>query len=115
MNSESRRGVPVYSQKTMELALQDVEKLRAGIPKQRREEGRPEEIVEAHPAISASSLLERFRARQFEGVIEDIEDGKVWFIDAPGVGRSASIAGLKDRLRRARKSVSSRKPVSANA
>jgi hypothetical protein len=124
MNSEILRSVPLYSQKTIELAFEDAEKRQAKI---RREDGskggRPRkgdalqeligEIVAARPTISASALLDRLRALQCHGVIIDIEDEQIWFTAARDASRSAPISGLKDRLRRARKSVKSRKPVSA--
>ena len=124
MASETVRGIPMYYRKTMERAYEDAERRRAAI---RREDGsqggRPpsgdalqhliEEIVAGRPTISALALLARLGDLQHQGVIEDIDDGRVWFVDARGAGSSASISGLKDRLTRARKSVNSRKGVFA--
>jgi hypothetical protein len=126
MNSEILRRVPIYSRKTMELAFEDAEKRRAKIRSgDGSKGGRPrrgdalqgliEEIVSARPAISASALLEQLREFQYQGVVTDIEDDKIWFSDARDASRSAPISGLKNRLTRARKSAKSRKPVSASS
>jgi hypothetical protein len=127
MNSEILRRVPIYSRKTMELAFEDAEKRRAKIRSgDGSKGGRPrrgdalqgliEEIVSARPAISsASALLEQLREFQYQGVVTDIEDDKIWFRDARDASRSAPISGLKNRLTRARKSAKSRKPVSASS
>jgi hypothetical protein len=123
INSEIVRSVPVYSQKTMELAFKDAERRRAAIRKgDGRKGGRPqrgdavqkliEEIVAARQDIPISALIERLCAMQHYGVMQDIEDDEILFTDASGAMRTAPISGLKDRLMRARKSVKSRKPVS---
>jgi len=124
MASETLRGIPTRYLKSMERAYEDAETRRTVIRSgDGSRGGRPpsgdalqrliEEIVMRHPTISASALLARLRDRQHQGVIEDIDDGRICFVDASGAGRSASISGLKDRLTRARKSVKSRKPVFA--
>ncbi len=124
MASETLRGIPTYYRKIMERAYEDAEKRQTGIRRgDGSQGGRPrkgdalqeliEEIVRVRPTITVPALLERLHASQHEGVIEDIDDGRIWFVDARGASRNAPISGLKDRLTRARKSVNSRKPVFA--
>jgi hypothetical protein len=118
---------PSIAGRPLELAFEDAEKRRAKIRSgDGSKGGRPrrgdalqgliEEIVSARPAISsASALLEQLREFQYQGVVIDIEDDKIWFSDARDASRSAPISGLKNRLTRARKSAKSRKPVSASS
>jgi hypothetical protein len=124
MSSETLRGIPIYNRKSIERAYEDAERRRASIRSgDGSQGGRPqrrdalqeliEEIVAVRPNITASALLERLHASQLEGLIEDIEEGQIWFVGANNGSRSAPISGLKDRLTRARKSVNSRKPVFA--
>jgi hypothetical protein len=131
--SEALRGFPVYGQKTLERALADAEKRKERVKSAIRSEiraedgrrgGRPrrgdelqvliEKIVARLPNITVSILLERLRDLQYlREVIEDIDDDEIHFKHGEDQTRSAPISGLKHRLARARKSVPSRKPVSA--
>ena len=122
MDSEISRGVPVYSQKPLEFCVFEAERRRTRIRSSdggrggRPRRGDPlqeqiSDIVRPCPKISEKELLDRLRSRQVCGVIEDVDDEDVYYVDARGVGKKAPISGLKDRLSRARKSLSSRQPV----
>jgi hypothetical protein len=52
--------------------------------------------------------------KQGAGVIEDVDEEEIAFIDAKGQLKSAEITGLKDRLYRAKKKVESHKAVHAS-
>jgi hypothetical protein len=130
---ESKRTVPVHNRQTLELALARAEERKGRIKNEVRREvraedgrlgGRPprgdalqtfiEEIVAEKPNIKISSLLDRIRSEELGGVIEEVDSREIHFKHGDFGSRSAPIAGLKDRLARARKSQKSRKPVSAN-
>jgi hypothetical protein len=124
LESESARSVQVYSRITLESALAKAEELtnkirsadgsRGGRPRRNDAlQSLIEEIVAKNPKITDSLLLERIRLEQFGGIVEDVDDREMHFKHGEDESRSAPISGLKDRLSRARKSLNSRKPVSA--
>jgi hypothetical protein len=56
-------------------------------------------------------LLARLVAHQHGGVIEDIDEEDIWYVNNRGQSKRAPVSGLKDRLTRARKFLRSQKPV----
>ena len=62
------------------------------------------DVVRANRSITHVQLLDKLRqAQQPGGLIEDIDDNLISFVDGNGRGKAARISGLKDRLFRARK------------
>src|ERR1700730_2686543 len=61
-------------------------------------------VVRANRSITHVQLLDKLRqAQQPGGLIEDIDNELISFVDGKGRGKTARISGLKDRLSRARK------------
>lgn len=119
LEQDQQRGVPVPYQRTVEDALQRAEDLKAAVISQRLRRAasapRPDrlqalivEIVEKSPTITCPALLERLRQCAGDGVVEEIDDDEIWFVDGKGKGEHTPISGLKDRLTRAKKKVRSR-------
>jgi hypothetical protein len=79
-----------------------------------RLQGLVEEIVAKYPKIDCPTLLRLLSNKQGAGVIEDVDEEEIAFIDAKGQLKSAEITGLKDRLYRAKKKVESHKAVHAS-
>jgi hypothetical protein len=64
------------------------------------------EIMTKNPHITEPKLLAQLEALTGAGVIEEIEDDKIYYIGKDGKGgKSAKITGLKDRMSRARKKI----------
>jgi hypothetical protein len=119
LESEARRGVPVYHQKTLEVALRDAEQRKKDVQQQQARRGGTVkktdalqaliiELVRKAPSLTGSALLERLRTMQGGGVVDDIADGTISFHGRDGRIKDAPISGLKDRLSRARKILRSR-------
>lgn len=88
-----------------------------GWRKQRKIAGKPrpnalqrliEEIVLKYPEIKVSELLEKLRAESDGDVIERVDDENIEWHDHNQRIKDSPIAGLKDRLSRARKTIKSR-------
>lgn len=67
-----------------------------------------EGIIANNPKIKSAELLEELRSRIGEGVIESVTDDHIGWRDKNHPAGTSSITGLKDRLSRARKTISSR-------
>jgi hypothetical protein len=118
--SDDRRLVPLSRQKSLEQALMDAEALLDSPILVRRGQRRlsllggkakkPDalqcliiKIVSGQPQITEKKLLHELKmAGDVRDVVEDIEDGTIYFVDG-GRSKSAPISGLKDRLSRAKK------------
>jgi hypothetical protein len=107
-------GGPVLSQKTIELALRNADRIRREtLSRQAKSGGRARKADTLHtlidalvfrmPGLTGGQLLDRLRARCGEGVIVAVHDDQIEFVAAKGDTKFASITGLKDRLTNARK------------
>jgi hypothetical protein len=119
---ERARGIPIYFQMTLESATHSAVAVREifvtaaqkSFPSELGKRGGRrkrsdalqvviEEIVAAAPTIGSNELLKMLHKRAaIRDVIEDIDDGEIFFVEN-GRQRSARLAGVKDRLTRARK------------
>jgi hypothetical protein len=76
-------------------------------------------LVRSDPNITEAKLKDMLIRERFSGLIEDVDEETIWFVQPDGSkdGRSktAAISGLKHRLSRAKKALKSREPVSANS
>lgn len=66
------------------------------------------DILEKAPSIKPADLLKELRKLEGQGVIDEITDDDIFFIEKGHGGKSALISGLKDRMSRARKKLVSR-------
>jgi hypothetical protein len=66
------------------------------------------EILEKKPHLTSRNILDELRKRQFQGVIDDIDEDEISFWDK-GKLLQASILGLKDRVRRAKNNLKNHK------
>ena len=126
MHAEATKRLPVYYQKSFEQALQDAAALlndpvllkrthrrlsRFG-GSSKKTDALQEVILEAvqkRPAITVKDLLKHLRSRQcLRQVVDDIDDEAISFTDRNGHSKEAPVSGLKDRLFRAKKALSSR-------
>jgi hypothetical protein len=130
VESEAKRQIAIRSQKSFEEALQDAERAKQRfIGQQARLGGKAAkadslqkiitDIVRQSPEIAFAQLLLELRKREGAGIIDEIEDTRIYFRQAGtattsgaglAIGRkvisvSAPISGLKHRLTRARKKV----------
>jgi hypothetical protein len=123
LNGYQIRRVEPRSQETVESLLEKADNFRQTIFVERaRRAGRARkadalqkrivEIVQERPGITAPQLLDRLEAEERGGLIQEIVDGVIHFTQPDGSndGRSktAPVSGLKDRLSRAKKQLSSR-------
>lgn len=126
VKNEILRGVPTYSQLTLEQALDDAEEARREDRSQvartggRALKGDPlqaliEDWVRRNPELTLSQLLSRLQDHCPLFPIEEVAEEEIT-IKLAGSDRvkSVPISGLKDRLSRAKKKVRSRKAASAN-
>lgn len=65
-------------------------------------------IMKSKPGMKPRELLEVLREYEGGPVIDEITEDKIFFIQNGQGGKSAPISGLKDRMSRARKKLSSR-------
>mgnify|MGYP001443759696 FL=1 len=65
------------------------------------------EIVKIKPEITEKNLLLELENEKNLGVIEDVDDEAITFIDKKGKSKTAPITGLKDRLSGAKKRLKS--------
>lgn len=120
MAAETQRRLPIRWQVSIYEALRDAEiAKRRFLAEQSRRAGSAEktdalqtfiiEAVRANSSITVVQLLDKLRqAQQPGGLIEDIDDEAIFFVDAKGRLKTARVTGLKDRLSRARKKLDRR-------
>jgi len=128
MRSETLRQVPIYSQKTLEQALADAERLRNAFQSDFSRKGGSaprcdalqsliEAIVVENPKITQGQLMRELRRDRAVGIVTSIDeksdalaDGakEIHFVDEDGTPKAASVSGLKDRLSRAKRKIASR-------
>ena len=119
ISGELRKNLPMYYQTPLEQALADAERVkRRFLSEQARAGGkvikadalneRIGQIVKRRPSVTSDDLLEMLREERGLGVIEDVEEGKIFFTTGNGRSKSAKISGLKDRLSRAKRPLRSR-------
>ena len=66
-------------------------------------------IIEKKPKLKTPDILSELKKLEGDGVIDEITDDTIYWIEADGAGgKSTPINGLKDRVSRMRKKVSSR-------
>jgi len=114
--AEKHRGRALFSDDEQLLQRVRQENGRRGgkCPKADRLQILIEEIVAKRPAIDCPELLKLLSHKQGAGVIVEVQEEEIFFANANGGEKSARIAGLKDRLYRARKKVDSQKAVCAS-
>lgn len=116
---ERARGVPVYSQKSVERALEDVARARERFLAQQGKKGGKSKKTDAlqgliidlarrMPIITEQELRDRLTREAYPEIIEDVDDETISFKTHKGRLKEAPITGLKDRLSRAKKKVNSR-------
>jgi hypothetical protein len=124
LESEAWRQVPIRNRKTFESALQDAEEVaailvgpsfQASMQNAARKAGSApksdalalliREIVRAQPDISLAELISKLDGQREPGIIQDLEDGGIWFANGPNDSKHAPVSGLKDRLSRAKKEI----------
>jgi hypothetical protein len=138
--SEMNRRVSIYSQKSLEQALQNAEVIKNEVISQLAQSAARAErvdplqrvimdIVRNNPSIGAKQLLEKLRDLQSGPVIDEIDDQGIHFkspvenggtesperddtIRKKTITYSAPITGLKHRLTRARKKIRQENRVS---
>lgn len=119
IDAQQLQGMPLRHRATLERALEDAERIGRRFSLQHaRKGGRArkadalqnliEEIVQAQPAISARWLRQKLESLQGIDVIQDVGDGVIFFTNHDGGTKEASLAGLKDRLSRAKRKLRSR-------
>lgn len=115
---EQLRSIPTYYQTTLEKSLADAEyQKQRFLSQQGRKGGQVKksdalqqailDLVRRDPNITASELENMLTRERYPGLIDDVADGKIHFVQPDGStdGRHkvARISGLKDRLSRAKK------------
>lgn len=119
MNSSRENLLPIYWKMPIEVALADAE---SGLNASKKyfaqkggkaiKEDRLQKYiiacVQLNPRISSSQLLYKLTNQVDHDLVNDIEDEKISFNNGKDSIKNASVAGLKDRLSRAKKKLSSR-------
>ena len=126
MQSELRRGFPVYNQKILEEALQDAEARKRDFEPEIQSEIRRKQasiagsakktdplqelilaLVRKDPKLTITKLRYHLERERHGGFIEEIDEekGEILFKLRTGDIKSASIPGLKHRLSRAKKTI----------
>ena len=124
--SETLRQVPIYSQKSLEQALADAEKSKStwqtafsrkggSTPRCDALQGLIEEIVRENPKITQGQLLRKLKGARGAGTVvtgekvDRVPDAGKWihFVDEDGKPKKAPVSGLKDRLSRAKRKITS--------
>jgi hypothetical protein len=115
---EQARGTPVYYQTTVEQSLADAEgDKQLLLSLQGRKGGQAKKsdalqleilnLARRDPDITVAELKDKLTKERFPGLIDEVEDGTIWFVQPDGSGRNRSkeapISGLKDRLSRAKR------------
>jgi len=119
MNSNCENLLPTYWKKSLEVALADAEENHNASMKYFAQKGGKAvkedalqkyiiTCVQLNSKITDSQLLDKLMNQMDHDFINDMEDGVISFNNGNGKIKNASIAGLKDRLSRAKKKVSSR-------
>ena len=119
MHAEATKRLPVKHQKSFEQALQDAAALfedpvllkrthrhlsrLGGSSKKTDPLGEVIlEEVQKRPAITVTDLLKHLQSLQdLRQVVDDIDEGAIFFTDRNGHSKKAPVSGLKDRLSRA--------------
>lgn len=118
LRAEQIGGVPIRLQTSLYKALEDAERTgKRFLTEHASKGGRAkkldalqiliERIVVREPSISVRQLEQQLEAYQGIDVIDDIEDGSIWFTNGDSL-KEAKLSGLKDRLSRAKRKLQSR-------
>lgn len=120
LKAQMLRAVPIFYQAPLEQLLEDAARNELRFSRGRARKGGIarkadslqlliEDIVRRHPDISESQLLEKLCVCQTtHHVVQDIDDGTIFFTIPSGHIKEALVSGLKHRLSRAKKKVRSR-------
>jgi hypothetical protein len=123
LDRDQMRGVPIAGQESIEFLLERADRLRRDVnTESARRAGRAPKadalqqyivaLVRKRPDITSRQLLAHLEQERWNGLIVEIADGMVCFLQPDGIkdGRTKEtpISGLKDRLSRAKKQVHSR-------
>ena len=117
--TETRKGLPIYYQKSICEALADADRARKRFMSQHARKGGLagktdalqeliEQIVRRNSAITVRALEARLIELQGIEPIQDFSNGTISFTNRDGRTKDAALSGLKDRLSRAKKKVGSR-------
>ena len=118
LRAEQIEGVPIRHQTSLYKALEDAERTGKRFVMEHASKGGKakksdalqlliEKIVVREPSISARQLENQLETYQGIDIIEDIEDGSIWFTNGDSL-KEAKLSGLKDRLLRAKRKLQSR-------
>jgi hypothetical protein len=116
---EQARGVPVRNQTTIEKFLADAEADKGRFLSQLgRKGGRAKrldalqqailDLVRSRPGITEANLRDLLTRERFPGVIEDVDEANICFVQPDGRMKESPLSGLKHRLSRAKKILKSR-------
>ena len=119
MATETRKGLPLFYQKSIYEALADADCSRKRFMSQHARKGGLarktdvlqeliEQIVRRNLAITVRALESQLREHQEIEPIQDFSNGTISFTNHDGRTKYAELSGLKDRLSRAKKKVGSR-------
>ena len=118
LRAEQIEEVPIRHQTSLYKALEDAERTGKRFLMEHASKGgkakKPdalqlliEKIVVREPSISVRQLESQLEAYQGIDIIDDIDDGSIWFTNGDSL-REAKLSGLKDRLSRAKRKLKSR-------
>lgn len=118
LRAEQIEGVPIRHQTSLYKALEDAERTGKRFLMEHASKGGKakksdalqlliEKIVKREPSISVRQLESQLEAYQGIDIIDDIEDGSIWFTNGDSL-KEAKVSGLKDRLLRAKRKLQSR-------
>jgi hypothetical protein len=119
MATETRKGLPLFYQKSIYESLADADRARQRFMSQHARKGGLAaktdrlqtliaQIVQGQPNISVRELEAKLRRHQDNDPLQEIDDGIIYFTDPHGRTRKAKLSGLKDRLSREKKKIASR-------
>jgi hypothetical protein len=119
INSESKNNLPTYFRKSYEIALEEAENSQNVLKKHfatkggkaAKEDALQKYIIKCvrlNSKITESQLLNMLMNQKGHGLIDDIDDDVISFSNPNGTIKDAPVTGLKDRLSRAKKKISSR-------
>lgn len=119
INSNREVNLHIKLQMPFEVALDiadhNFEKIKKSISKKGGEGNKADalqkhilELVQLNPKITSSQLLDQLASQKGSGLIEDIDEDTILFLNQNDRLKNASVYGLKDRLSRAKKKLNSR-------
>ena len=116
---EQLRGLPTYYQTTLEKSLADAEYAKQRfLSQQGRKGGQAKrfdplqqailDLVRSRPGITHANLRDLLTRERFPGLIDDVDETNIYFVQPDGRLKESPLSGLKHRLSRAKKTLKSR-------